>query len=38
MVFKNITKHKFDWSWERSDDEGATWKPLWQIQYVKQGS
>lgn len=33
MVWKNIRPQSFDWSWERSDDGGQTWKVLWPIHY-----
>lgn len=36
MVFYDITHDAFDWNWERSDDEGATWKPLWVIHYARR--
>jgi hypothetical protein len=36
MVWSNITPDSFDWSWERSDDDGTTWKVLWPLQYVRK--
>lgn len=36
MVFKNIKTDSFDWSWERSDDSGATWKVVWPIHYQRR--
>ena len=36
MVWYNITKDKFDWNWERSDDGGKTWKVNWQILYERK--
>jgi hypothetical protein len=36
MVFHNITQNAFDWNWERSDDGGTTWKPLWVIHYARK--
>jgi hypothetical protein len=33
MVFSNLEQDSFDWRWERSEDSGRTWKPLWQIRY-----
>lgn len=36
MVWFNIEADKFDWSWERSDDNGATWQPRWSIQYFRR--
>ncbi len=35
MVFYNIKKDSFDWSWESSTDSGKTWNPKWQIRYVR---
>jgi hypothetical protein len=33
MVWYDITPDQFQWSWERSDDAGQTWRTLWQIHY-----
>lgn len=33
MVWQDITPQSFKWLWQRSDDEGATWKTLWEIDY-----
>ncbi len=38
MVFKNIKSDSFDWSWERSEDEGKTWKVVWPIHYSRKTS
>jgi len=38
MVFKNIKTDSLDWSWERSDDGGATWKVMWPIHYQRRKS
>jgi hypothetical protein len=38
MVWFNISKEKFDWNWERSDDGGETWKPQWKIRYSRKGN
>jgi hypothetical protein len=38
MVWSNITDKSFDWSWERSDDKGETWKVLWPLHYVRKKS
>lgn len=35
MVWKNIKPDSLDWSWERSDDGGQTWKVLWPIHYQR---
>ncbi len=36
MVWHNIEKDRFDWNWERSDDQGATWKTVWKIHYTRK--
>ena len=36
MVFYNITDTSLDWIWERSEDQGAAWEPLWQIHYKRR--
>ncbi len=36
MVFFNITKNEFDWSWEKSSDNGSSWIPMWQIHYKRR--
>ena len=36
MVWYNIEESQFDWNWERSDDEGKTWRTLWQIKYTRK--
>jgi len=36
MVWDNITADSLDWSWERSDDQGQTWKTLWPIHYKRK--
>jgi hypothetical protein len=28
MVWFNIDANQFDWNWERSDDEGESWRAL----------
>lgn len=35
MVWKNIKSDSLDWSWERSDDGGQSWKVLWPIHYQR---
>jgi hypothetical protein len=37
MVWKNIRPDSLDWSWERSEDEGKTWRVLWLIHYQRRG-
>lgn len=36
MVWYNITKDKFDWNWESSDDGGKTWTVVWKINYTRK--
>lgn len=36
MVWKNIRPDSLDWSWERSDDGGRSWKILWPIHYERK--
>jgi hypothetical protein len=36
MVWYNIEPGQFDWNWERSDDNGETWRVLWQIKYTRK--
>jgi len=36
MVWYNIKPDSLDWSWERSDDNGKTWKTLWPIHYRRK--
>ena len=36
MIYYNIKPDSFDWSWEASTDSGITWKPNWQIHYVRK--
>jgi Protein of unknown function (DUF1579) len=36
MVFKNITRDQFDWSWEASKDGGKTWTVAWPIHYKRR--
>lgn len=36
MTFLNIEKSGFDWLWERSDDEGKTWKTNWKLRYSRK--
>ena len=33
MVWYDIQKDEFMWNWERSDDDGKTWRILWKIHY-----
>lgn len=36
MVFENITDAGFDWNWQRSRDDGATWEDVWNIRYQRR--
>jgi len=36
MVWWDIQENKFDWNWERSDDNGKSWRVLWQIHYTRK--
>ena len=36
MVFYNISADTFDWNWEASTNNGATWKNNWHIHYVRK--
>ena len=36
MVYYNINKESFDWNWERSMDDGKTWKVMWKIHYSRK--
>lgn len=35
MVWYDIEAERFTWNWERSDDEGQTWKVMWKIDYAR---
>lgn len=37
MVYYNIKKESFDWSWQSSGDGGVTWKTNWLIHYKRKG-
>jgi hypothetical protein len=36
MVWFNIAPDSFDWTWERSDDDGATWTTVWPLRYQRR--
>ncbi len=36
MIWYNISADTLDWNWERSDDNGATWRVLWNIHYSRK--
>jgi hypothetical protein len=37
MVFSDIESDKFNWDWQSSSDDGATWKTTWHIAYRRAG-
>lgn len=36
MTYYNITVDSFDWSWESTIDNGATWQINWNIHYTRK--
>jgi hypothetical protein len=36
MVWQDIRKDTLTWNWERSDDEGKSWRTLWKIDYGRR--
>ena len=36
MIFEDVRTDSLRWLWQRSDDQGATWKTLWQIDYRRR--
>ena len=38
MVFYNIAPEKFDWRWESTKDNGASWQTNWLIHYKRKGA
>ncbi|MEP6616716.1 MAG: hypothetical protein ABJA57_09070 [Ginsengibacter sp.] len=36
MVYFNILSNSFDWRWEATTDQGATWKTNWLIHYKRR--
>lgn len=36
MVYKNISKDEFDWSWEASKDDGKSWQVVWPVHYRRR--
>jgi len=36
MVWYDIRENQLEWNWERSDDNGKSWRVLWQIQYIRK--
>ena len=35
MRWFNIREDALDWAWERSDDGGTRWTPLWEVAYSR---
>lgn len=33
MVFRDVKTDSLTWDWQRSDDDGASWKTTWEIAY-----
>ena len=33
MVWQDVKADSMKWLWQRSDDDGATWKTMWEIDY-----
>ena len=36
MVWYNISENQLDWNWEKSEDDGKTWKVMWKIHYKRK--
>lgn len=36
MVWWDIQENELEWNWERSDDNGKSWRVLWQIHYTRK--
>jgi hypothetical protein len=36
MVWYDIRENQLEWNWERSDDNGKSWRVLWQIHYTRK--
>ena len=36
MVWSDIQENRLEWNWERSDDNGKSWRVLWQIHYTRK--
>lgn len=36
MIWYNIEENSLDWNWEKSNDNGMTWKTLWTIHYERR--
>ncbi len=38
MVFSDIKKDSFIWTWQRTESNGEEWNNLWQISYKRQAN
>jgi hypothetical protein len=38
MVFRDVRPASFRWTWERSEDGGASWEVRWDIAYTRQSA
>lgn len=36
MVFRDVAEDAFRWTWEFSEDDGATWSVRWEIAYRRR--
>lgn len=36
MVFRDVEADSLRWTWERSEDDGMTWKVVWEIHYKRR--
>jgi len=36
MTWRNVTDDAFDWHWQTSTDDGATWTDMWVINYTRK--
>jgi hypothetical protein len=36
MVWYDIRENQLEWNWERSDDNGKSWRVLWHIHYTRK--
>ena len=36
MVWYDMRENQLEWNWERSDDDGKSWRVLWQIHYTRK--
>jgi hypothetical protein len=38
MVWYDIAPNAFLWNWERSDDEGTSWREMWKLEYKRKSN